>query len=101
MITWGFVASYGDAVTIGQPFVATLLDGSKLTLISTYITVNGGAGDIVWLNASGVPQWLPGAVLGQTYLIGASKIVASATVNGISRTTTATGLSYLASPSAV
>jgi hypothetical protein len=101
MITWGFVVSYSDAVTIGQPFLATV-NGNKLPLTATYIGVetSGGSGDIVWLNALGIPQWLPNCQAGQFYPIGASQIVASGVVNGVSRTTTATDLIWLASPSA-
>jgi|HubBroStandDraft_6_1064221.scaffolds.fasta_scaffold11517_6 hypothetical protein len=98
MITWGFVASYGDAITIGKPFTQTV-QGHLVTFISSYILV-GSSGDLVWLNALGIPQWLPGTLAGQAYPIGASQIVASAIVNGVSRTTTASSLSYLASPSA-
>jgi hypothetical protein len=98
MITWGFVASYGDAITVGQPFTQTV-QGALVTFTASYITCSTG-GDIVWLNALGIPQWLPGALAGQYYPIGASQIVASATVNGVSRSTTASGFSYLASPSA-
>ncbi len=100
MITWGFVASYSDLVTIGQPFTTTV-NGNTLTLTAQYIVVTGTAGDIVWLNALGLPQYLPGAQSGQAYPIGASKIVASATVNGVVRTTAATNMCWLASPSAV
>ncbi len=90
MITWGFVPSYGDAVTVGSPFTI-----NGLTFVSTYIAV-GGAGDIVWQNNLGEAQWFPNAQAGQVYILGAQKILASATVNGISRTTTATSMSWLA-----
>jgi hypothetical protein len=90
MITWGFVPSYGDAVTVGSLFTI-----NGLTLVATYISV-GGAGDIVWENAQGQPQWFPGAQAGQVYILGARRILASATVNGVSRSTTATSMSWLA-----
>jgi hypothetical protein len=96
MITWGFVAGYGDAITVGKPFTQTI-NGVLTTFTATYITV-ANAGDVVWLNQLGIPQWLPGAQAGFSYPIGASQIVSSATVNGVSRTTTASGFSYLASP---
>ena len=100
MITWGFVVSYSDVVTVGQPFTN---NASGLPLTATYIGINmgGSSGDIVWLNALGIPQWLPGCQAGQFYPIGASQIVASAIVNGVSRTTTATEMIWMASPSAV
>jgi hypothetical protein len=99
MITWGFVVSYSDAVTLGQPFTTTV-SGNLLTLTSTYIVV-GTSGDIVWLNALGLPQWLPNAQAGMAYPIGASQIVSGATVNGTPRVTTASGMVWMASPSAV
>lgn len=98
MITWGFVASYSDAVTLDTPFTTTV-NGDLLTVNASYIAVTG-SGDIVWLNGLGIPQWLPGALAGQMYPIGASQIVLAATVNGIPRSTTATGLVWLASPNA-
>jgi len=91
MITYGFVPSYSDAVTVGAPFII-----NGLTCVAAYIYVSGNSGDIVWENAQGNAQWLPGALTGQTYIIGAQKILASATVNGSSRTTTATGLVWMA-----
>lgn len=91
MITWGFVPSYSDVVTIDTPFT---IDG--LTLVATYIFVSGMAGDIVWENIQGQAQWLPATQLGMTYIIGAGRILSSAVVNGTLRTTTATGLVWLA-----
>ena len=90
MITFGFVPSYGDVVTVGQSFTI-----NGLTFASAYISV-GGAGDIVWQNAQGQAQWFPGAQVGQVYILGATKILSSATVNGVTRTTTATSMSWLA-----
>jgi hypothetical protein len=102
MITWGFVVSYSDAVTIGSPFTMTI-NGVLTSFTATYIGIetSGSSGDIVWLNALGQAQWLPNCQAGQFYPIGASQIVASAIVNGVSRTTTATSLVWMASPSAV
>jgi hypothetical protein len=90
MITWGFVPAYGDAVTIGNLFII-----NGVTFCATYIAV-GGAGDIVWENAQGEPQWFPNAQAGQIYILGARRILASGTVNGNSRVTTATLMSWLA-----
>lgn len=90
MITNGFVPSYSDAVTIGSPFTS-----NNQTFVSAYICVGTG-GDIVWQNAQGQPQWLPGALAGQVYILGATKILASGTVNGVSRTTTASNMVWLA-----
>jgi hypothetical protein len=99
MITWGFVVSYSDLVTIGKPFTTTV-NGRTLTLNASYIVVTGSSGDIVWLNALGLPQYLPNAQSGMAYPIGASQIVASATVNGTVRTTAATNMVWMASPNA-
>lgn len=91
MITWGFIPSYSDVVVND---VAFTING--LTLVGAYIYVGGASGDIVWENAQGQAQWLPGALLGQTYILGAGRILSSGTVNGTSRVTTATGLVWLA-----
>lgn len=90
MITWGFVPSYGDAVTLDAAFTI-----NDLTFLATYITV-GSEGDIVWENVHGEAQWFPNALGGQTYILGAAKILTSGTVNGTLRTTTAGSMSWLA-----
>jgi hypothetical protein len=99
MITWGFVATFSDLITVDKP-ITTTVNGKVISLTATFIIVTGNAGDIVWINALGIPQYLPGAQANQSYTIGASKIVSSAVVNGTMRTTAATGLVYFASPSA-
>jgi hypothetical protein len=97
MYTQGFVPSSSDAITIGTPFSASVA-GVTTFLTSTYIYVGtGGGGNIVWRNVYGDLNWLPGVVAGQTYIIGATEIVASGTVNGTARTTTASALTFLAS----
>ncbi len=96
MITWGFVVSYTDVVTVGKTFIPS---GHTLPVTATYIGIesSGTSGDIVWLNAYGEAQYLPDCQAGQYYPIGASQIVASAVVNGTSRTTGATGMIWMAS----
>ena len=91
MITWGFVPSYSDAIVNDTYFTQ---NGGQ-NLLAAYIYVGGASGDIVWENNKGQAQWLPGALLGQTYILGAQRILSSGTVNGTSRATTATGLVYL------
>lgn len=91
MITLGFVPSYSDAVTVDSDFTS-----NGLTLLAAYIYVSGNSGDIVWENAQGEAQWLPGVLTGQSYLLGARKILATGTVNGVSRATTATGMVWMA-----
>jgi hypothetical protein len=100
MITWGFVASYSDIVTTAMPFTMTV-NGVVTTFYSTYIGVTGTTGDIVYLNPLGVACYWPAAQSGQIYPIGASKIIAGATINGVARTTTATNLFWAGSPSTV
>lgn len=95
MITFGFVPSYSDAVVNDSYFYIKSSTALNQRLIATYIAVMGASGDIVWENAQGDPQWLPGCLLGQQYIIGAARILSSATVRGTSRTTTATGLVWL------
>lgn len=86
MITNGFAFGWSDLVTIGVnfPYASSFI----------YITSSGTSGDIVYMNTAGVAQWLPGCLAGMLYPIGAASIVASATVNGVLRTTTATGMAY-------
>lgn len=91
MITWGFIPSYSDAVTNDKIFTI-----NGIQVAAAYIYVSGASGDIVWENAQGQPNWLPACLLGQTYIIGARRILSSATVNGTLRSTTATGLVWLA-----
>ena len=62
--------------------------------LSKYIIV-GGAGDIVYENPEGVPQFVPGLIAGAYLPIVAKRIVASATVRGTPRTTTATNMGWL------
>lgn len=80
----GFTVGYSDLVTIDTPFL----------VLSSYIYVpTGGTGDIVWLNASGNPQFLSAAGVGY-HPLAASQIVTSATVNGTLRTTSASNMTY-------
>ena len=85
MLTLGFAYSYSDVATVGTAF----------QFASTYIYVQG-EGDIVYQAPDGSAQWLQGASVGY-HPIGTSLILSSGTVNGVSRTTTATGISYCSS----
>ncbi len=94
MITWGFPPSYSDAVVNDQGFTISSTDTTPL--LAAYISVTGSSGNIVWENNKGEPQWFPAAVSGMTYIIGAKRILGAATVRGVPRTTTATGLVWSA-----
>ncbi len=88
MMTLGFVPAYGDVATEGVSFIS---DG--ILCVSYYINI-GGAGNLVWLNQYGNPQYSENLNAGQEYVIAATQILASATVNGTARTTTATNVSW-------
>jgi glucose uptake protein GlcU len=95
MITWGFVVTYSDIATNDAYFVT-----AGLTLTASYIYCQAD-GDIVWENANGQAQFIQGAIAGMLYPVGAARILSSGTVNGMSRTTTATGIVWLAGNKAV
>lgn len=84
MISWGFAFGYSDVVTLDVPFEKP----------SIYIYVGDTAGDIVYENSAGLAQFFPGALASGIYPIAARRILTSGTVNGVSRTTTATSLVY-------
>jgi hypothetical protein len=86
MITLGFTFEYSDLVVPGVAF----------PFVSTYIYVQT-AGDIVYQSRDGSFQWLQAAGVGY-HPISAVMVVASATVNGVSRTTTATNMVYCSAP---
>ncbi len=87
MITNGFAVGLSDLVTLDVLFPAP----------SSYIYVTGSAGDIVFENTSGNPQFWPEAQAFNLYPIAARRILTDGVVNGTLRTTTATDLSYGAS----
>jgi hypothetical protein len=95
MITWGYVVSYSDKVVVDDYFT---INGQTLT---SYYIYAGTGGNIVWENAYGNAQYLEDVVAGAFYPIGARRILASGTVNGINRTTSATDLVWLAGNKAV
>jgi hypothetical protein len=84
MITNGFAFGWSDLATIDTNF----------PYASSYLSISGTAGDIVYENTGGFAQWYPGAIQGFMYPIGAKRILSSGTVNGTLRTTTATGIVY-------
>lgn len=91
MQTWGRVAAYSDVAVNDAAFE---IDGE--TFVSQYLFVATG-GNIVYRNAQGNAQYIA-AVPNNTLLpIGAQMILASGTVNGTNRTTTASGITWMAS----
>ncbi len=88
MLQWGFIPRWSDAVTIGSFFTKP---NYSQYFLAAYI-VASSAGDIVWENNLGEPQWSPGIQANVPLIIGAQRILSSATVNGNSRTTTASGM---------
>ncbi len=94
MQTWGRVAAYSDVAVNNQAFQISEL-GDQI-YISQYLFVVGG-GNIVYKNAQGNAQYIA-AVPNNTLLpIGAQMILADGVVNGISRTTSATNITWMAS----
>ncbi|MBX4189690.1 hypothetical protein KW791_00110 [Candidatus Parcubacteria bacterium] len=91
MITLGFAAGYSDLATLDSEFPYP----------SSYIYISGDTGNVVWQNSNGANQYLPNAQSGGLYPIGAKMILSSGTVNGTSRTTTATDIVYLSSAKGV
>lgn len=95
-ISMGFTASLSDVVTVDQYFQDIQTGGlttenfpqtnSNQYLQSTYILVST-AGDIVYENALGEAQYIPGAGEG-LYPIAAIRILSSGVVNGSNRSTT-------------
>lgn len=92
MYTKGFVPNYSDAITIGVPFRATI-KGVLSKISSSYITVGTG-GDIVYMNATGDLCFAAMLQSNTTYVIGAVEILASGTVNGTARTTSASNMTW-------
>jgi len=84
MNTNGFAFGWSDEATLDTNFIYP----------SSYLSINGSSGDIVYENTAGIAQWFPGAQVGFLYPIGARRILSSGTVNGTPRTTTATGIVY-------
>ena len=84
MISWGFAFGYSDIATLDVLFPKP----------SIYLYVSGDAGDIVYENSNGVPQFFPGAQANGLYPIAAIRILTSGVVNGNNQSTTATNIVY-------
>lgn len=92
-ISNGVTTGYADIVIPGTPFGT---DSQGNPLMSTYISV-GSSGDIVFRNVLGELQFLSSVSSGTLIPIAATEIVASGTVRGTPRTTTASLMGWLAS----
>ena len=88
MITNGFTCETSDLVTVGTAFSDP---NSSISVISSYISIptTGTEGGIVYVNRAGQTCYWPYAFIGYNP-ISAVKILASATINSVLRTTTAT-----------
>lgn len=94
--TKGFSCSVADAITIGTTFTdpsATSLN----PIVSSYIIIPtaGTEGGMVYRNPQGNLMWCAYAFVGYNP-IAATAILASGTVNGVSRTTTAVPTGFIA-----
>lgn len=90
MITWRRVPNYSD-VAVNDAFFLF----NSVAMVADYI-IPGVTGDIVWENNQGQACWFPAAQAHQVYYLGARRILSSGTVNGSSRSTTATGIAWFA-----
>lgn len=86
MVTLGFTFGYSDVAVNGTPFP----NGQ----VSTYLYVQT-AGDIVYQGGDGKAQFLQGAGVGY-HPVSTNLVLSSGTVNGTSRTTTASGIVWCA-----
>lgn len=91
MKTWGRVAAYSD-VAVND----TYFEINGLEFVSQYLFVAGG-GNIVYENALGNAQYIASVPNNTMLPIGAVRILASGTVNGSNRTTSATNITWMAS----
>jgi hypothetical protein len=84
MLSYGFAFNYSNIAVAGIAFPYP----------SCYLYVSGNTGDIVYLNTAGLPQYFANAQANNIYPIAATQILASATINGVLRTTGATNIVY-------
>jgi hypothetical protein len=84
MISWGFAFGYSDLAVVDTNFEKP----------SCYLWVSGGTGNIVYENTAGQAQYFPNAQGNNIYPIAARRILSSGIVNGVERTTSATGIVY-------
>ncbi len=91
----GLSPGYSDVVVLDQYFVDNLTNNKKL--FTTYIKVGtAGNGNLVFENSLGQPQFVQGVTAGDV-IINAGRILTSATVRGVSRTTGTSNMTWFAS----
>lgn len=85
--------------TMGRAFGYSdvAVNGVSFPYPSSKLYISGNTGDIVYKNTNGLLQWFPAAQQYQSYDIAATQIVATGTVNGTPRSTSATGIVYCSS----
>lgn len=93
--TSGFTCSLANAITIGVPFSDPANSATLVTSSYLIIPTAGTEGGIVYVNGQGALQYCAYAFVGYNP-ISASQVVASGTVGGVMRTTTAVPTGWLA-----
>lgn len=103
-ITMGFTTSLSDVVVLDQAFENRQSGGSgsasdiqsnpNQDVVSTYVFI-ATSGNLVYENAFGEAQYIAAAPAG-LIPISATKILSSALVRGVFRSTTAMGMSWMA-----
>lgn len=97
MQTFGFSCGYAGGVVLDEYF-SVQVPSYTYPLVSSYIVLPSTAtpGLIVYENSAGEAVYTPYGILGYNP-IAATRILTSATINGVLRTTTATPMGWLAS----
>jgi len=97
MQTFGFSCGYAGGVILDQYF-SVQVPQSTYPIVSSYIVIpsTGTPGLIVYENSAGEAVYTPYGLLGYNP-IAARRILTSATINGILRTTTADPMGWMAS----
>lgn len=97
MQTFGFSCGYAGGVILDAYF-SDQVPNYTYPLVSSYIVIpsTGTTGLIVYENSSGEVVYTPYGILGYNP-IAARRVLTSATINGVLRTTSATPMGWLAS----
>jgi hypothetical protein len=97
MKTYGFACGRSGTITIGTPF-GTQYPNSTYPVVSSYVSIptGGTEGGAVYINSAGETCWVETLFVGLNPLA-AIEILASGTVNGVTKTTTAVPTGWLGS----